>query len=507
GIPTKEEIDHNISSFFNPEIKPVKSYPGCTALPGNIVMFDGVALETKCRYCPRRDAILGLCREHANRVNTKVDSLESVENVRKALAEDPKSENKVCFGSDATVVAIAPYANEEHYTAVPIVVSPSDKTEKGADLAVWLQTVLDAWRDHPQGEALHGPIWAVGSDGDTSYRLAKFIICMVHQIDENTELGKILAPLLGFNRNTSIHGTVATSDPKHIAKRFATLTRSVLGIVIQDTNIRPTDYVDHLSMLPAMTRQKAGDLLDPGDKQNVPKAINLVEQLHSLQHLPIPRNPTDAHNRNIINFYSTSLSHFIFPFIRVDMSLSEQVRSLSTYAHLTAALYIKHGTACLTSPLYADSQAVIKNTIITIARMQLLNPDLHFYIILEGTDHIEVLFCDTRTLDHARNFDIEQLSGKLSLGTLINATFQRNPDLDRGHRRLKLNGALGIDHVNPASWTGDARVGNVKIQQEYDGGRDDANDLLEKHFGSEARETMLGHHGQKMTTARRWRMT
>ncbi|KAJ7718702.1 hypothetical protein DFH07DRAFT_679653, partial [Mycena maculata] len=164
----------------------------------------------------------------------------------------------------------------------------------------------------------------------------------------------------------------------------------------------------------------------------------------------------------------------------------EQVRSLSTYAHLTAALYIKHGTAYLTSPLYADSQAVIKNIIITIARMQLLNPDLRFYIILEGTDRIEVLFCDTRTLDHARNFDIEQLAGKLSLGTLINATFQCNPDLDRGHRRLKLNGALGIDHVNPASWTGDARVGNVKIQQEYDGGRDDANDLLEKHFGSEA---------------------
>lgn len=144
GVPTKEEIDHNISSFFNPEIKPVKSYPGCTGLPGNVLMFDGVALETKCRYCPRRNAILGLCREHASRVNTTVDSLESVETVRKALAEDPKSENKVCFGSDATVVAIAPYVNEEHYTAVPIVVSPSDKTEKGTDLAVWLQTVLDA---------------------------------------------------------------------------------------------------------------------------------------------------------------------------------------------------------------------------------------------------------------------------------------------------------------------------------------------------------------------------
>lgn len=272
---------------------------------------------------------------------------------------------------------------------------------------------------------------------------------------------------------------------------FATLTRSLQGIIINDTNIRPNDYIDHLSMLPAMTREKAGDLLDPGDKQNVPKAINLVEQLDSLRHLPIPQNPNDSHNRKIISFYAKTLGHFVFPFIRVGMSLSEQVRSLSTYAHITAALYIKHGTACLTSPLYADSQAVIKNIIITIARLQILNPDLRFYIILEGTDRIEVLFCDTRTLDHARNFDIEQLAQKLSLGTLINATFQRNPDLDRGHRRLKLDGALGIDHVNIVSWTGDARVGNCHVQLEYDAGRDIANDILEEYFGPEARVDFL----------------
>ncbi|KAJ7850933.1 hypothetical protein B0H14DRAFT_2581744 [Mycena olivaceomarginata] len=143
GIPTKEEINANISSFLAPEIKPP---PKCINghIPGNILMVDGVALETKCRYCPYRDAILGLCREHSHHVNTKVDSLESVEEVRAALAEDIKDPGKVCFGSDATVVAIAPYAQSDHYTPVPIVVSPSDKTEKGVDLAQWLQVVLDA---------------------------------------------------------------------------------------------------------------------------------------------------------------------------------------------------------------------------------------------------------------------------------------------------------------------------------------------------------------------------
>jgi hypothetical protein len=149
-------------------------------------------------------------------------------------------------------------------------------------------------------------------------------------------------------------------------------------------------------------------------------------------------------------------------------------------------LYLKHGTACLTTALYADSQAVVNNIIITIARMQLLNPNLKFYILLEGTDRLEVVFSDTRTLDHARNFDIEQLGQKLSLGALINAALQRNPDLDRGHRRLKIDGALGIDHVNPKSWIGDVRVGNVNLLLCWNAGQEVANKILFKYFGASA---------------------
>ncbi|KAJ7705158.1 hypothetical protein B0H14DRAFT_2310509, partial [Mycena olivaceomarginata] len=133
-------------------------------------------------------------------------------------------------------------------------------------------------------------------------------------------------------------------------------------------------------------------------------------------------------------------------------------------------LQIKHGSSCLTGPLYSDSQAVVKNIVFTIAEMQLISPDLEFYIILEGTDRLEVVFSDCRTQDHASNFDIEQLAGKLAVGALIHAAFQRNPDLDRGHRRLSLTGALGIDHVNPKSWLGKVRVGDVDLKKEWEAG-------------------------------------
>ncbi|KAK7037056.1 hypothetical protein R3P38DRAFT_2517108 [Favolaschia claudopus] len=485
GVPLQQEIYDNISSFLDPEIKPPPQViPGQT-LPGNVVMFDGVALEPKCRYCPIRNAILGLCREHSHRVNTAVDTLDSVESVRTALQKDKDDPDRVCFGTDATVVAIAPYARDDHYTPVPIVVSPSDKTETGEQLAKWMQVILDVWETHPQGKILHGPIDALASDGDSTYRLAKHIICMVKETDPNSALGKIICPLLGINRFTSKNGQLSTCDPKHIFKRTrdATLLRNLAGIMIGESLIQPLDIVQHLSALPEVTLEAAKQLLDPADKQNVPKAVSLIQQLRKLDGLVIPPHTSEAKMRKSVVFFSKVLSYFVVPFITVEMSLSEQVTSLSTYAFLSAALQIKHGSFCFTGPLYADSQATIKNIIFTIAKMQIINPNLRFYIILEGTDRLELVFSDCRTQDHARNFDIEQLAGKLGVGALINAAFQRNPDLDRGHRRLSLSGALGMDHVNPRSWKGDTCVGNVNIAKCWKDGELAANDLLESHFG------------------------
>lgn len=195
-----------------------------------------------------------------------------------------------------------------------------------------------------------------------------------------------------------------------------------------------------------------------------------------------PQTEASAHRQHIIKFVAKLLSCFVLPFITLSMSLTDQVKSLSTFGHLAVFLYIKHGTACLTGALYSDAQAVVKNIIFTIARLQLIDPEIPFYIIHEGTDRLEGLFDDCRTQDHARNFDIAQLSEKLGVATLINAAYQRNPELDCGHRRLSLKGALGIDQVNPRSWEGDTRVGNVDLRTAWDDGCQSANSILVEFF-------------------------
>ena len=254
--------------------------------------------------------------------------------------------------------------------------------------------------------------------------------------------------------------------------------------MIGDTNIGCLDIYTALQDIPHMTDEKARELLDPTDKQNVPKAVNLFQELRKLSDLPSPVHPAQSQRRKALNFFTKIVGCFLLPFISIDWSLSEQIYSLSAYAHFTFAMYRKHGTAFMTGPLYADSQAIVKNIVITLLRLQEVNPDSSFYIILEGTDRLEKVFSDCRTQDHSRNFDIHQLSQKLTTGAIVQSIFERNPSLDRGHRRLSLKDALGIDHINPHSWEGNVRVGDVDVGFQWVRGQEVAKRQLSEYFGT-----------------------
>ncbi|TFK89183.1 hypothetical protein K466DRAFT_611332, partial [Polyporus arcularius HHB13444] len=499
GQPSTQEVSTNISALFDPHVKApmlVRSPdPSSNAVAGVAMLVDGVALDERCRYREDGNCVVGLCREHCSGVRTKITSLEDVKNIEAALhpsevAGSPEStrDPSVHYGKDGTVVAIAPYARTDHYTPVPLLVSASCKTETGEGMVTWLTFVLDAWKNHPFGEQTHGPIWALASDGESSFRRARFLLCMQSRIDPASGLGQRLVSLSGLNLLTGPNGIVGTCDPKHVLKRFATLLRNPKGIQVFNTLLTCHDIYAHLQAFPSMTPDKARQLLDPADKQNVPKAVNLLQTLLKLEtEAPTPSTPSTIHRRRMLSFLARTLSYFTLPFISVTMSLSEQVRSLATYSHLLAAMWMRHRTKFTTGALFADSQAIVKNVVLTVARLQLVDPNIPFHIIHEGTDRLEGVFSDVRTQDHSRNFDVLQLSDKLTTGALIQGVFERNPDLDRGHRRLSLKDAMGIDHVNPRSWTGSIRVGDVELAAEWIKGRDDANRVLETYHGPSAR--------------------
>lgn len=235
-----------------------------------------------------------------------------------------------------------------------------------------------------------------------------------------------------------------------------------------------------------MNGDKAHQLLDPADKQNVPKAVTLIQTLLQLSTEAKPStSPSHLHQCKMLTFLAWMSGYFVLPFTSVNYSLAQQIRSLVTYTFVIAAMWMCHGTSFMTGALYANSQAIIRNIIITTLWLQIVDKDIPFHIILEGIDCLERLFSECHTQDHSWNFDILQLCKKLSVSTLISSIFKHNPDLDRGHWWLNLHNVQGVDHVNPASWKGDVVVGNVEVEVEWEQGRRDTIALLKEYFGEE----------------------
>lgn len=480
GTPRDDEINLNISALLGENGRK----PPTNRLCGQVVMIDGVAIEQAVRFDFNRKSALGLCREHSNLIKKGIDDVQDLHNIAKAL------DNGVChYGKDGTILGVAPVTDKENYHVVPIVVSPSCKSEKGEDIAAWVKIFLRNWRTNPNGAALHGEVTTLATDGESSFRKLRFLLCLTKDLDRNSELGKILYQLPGLNCRTGENILIGTCDPKHVVKRFATLIRSPMGIQIGDGHFTSIDALRKLEL--KMTSSEAALLLNPADKQNVPKAVNLIQSLQPLDledqyEDNIMVMPSHINRVQGIEFVAKVLSFFLIPFIDVEMTLSEQIRDLSTFAHLATALYLKHHLGFLTSALYADSQAIVKSILFNTARLQLVDLNINYYILFEGTDRLENVFSQARTQDHARNFDILQLAHKLSIGAEIDAIFQRYPDLYRGHLRRNLRKAQGIDHINPKSWVGTVRVGDVDIKGEYLTGRDEANQILVERFGESA---------------------
>ncbi|EUC53531.1 hypothetical protein RSOL_009280, partial [Rhizoctonia solani AG-3 Rhs1AP] len=160
------------------------------------------------------------------------------------------------------------------------------------------------------------------------------------------------------------------------------------------------------------------------------------------------------------------------------MSLSQQVVCLAKCAFLLFALFRLDGTRFITTQLYYDIQTTIKTAIFSIAKAQILDPMQPFYLIHLGTDRLENLFGIYRTASHDRNLDILQLVERSSAAQEIDNILAQYPEYDRKPYRLSLEGASGVDHLNPRSWLGDVRVCNVNLRSSWTAGRIEAEEAL-----------------------------
>ncbi|KIJ05112.1 hypothetical protein PAXINDRAFT_36015, partial [Paxillus involutus ATCC 200175] len=182
---------------------------------GHSLMMDEIAINEEAYYEKSSNSIGGLCRDHAGLIDIKLTDYETIANALQAV----HGESPVChYGKEATVAAIAAFS-PENYTPLPILVSPTCKSEKADRAETLLQRILECWRTHPDGEAKFGPVWCFSTDGDSTRRVACHSLFMKYDLDPSSELYEKLSRLAGLNLKFGAHLITMDFDPKHLVKR------------------------------------------------------------------------------------------------------------------------------------------------------------------------------------------------------------------------------------------------------------------------------------------------
>lgn len=237
---------------------------------------------------------------------------------------------------------------------------------------------------------------------------------------------------------------------------------------VNGTHISPTLIKNLLRLVPTIAPGRLDSLFDNSDRQNVPKAHTLLKGISDACQLPEIYIQTA--NKPFV-LLGELLYSFYAPHTTPSMSLSQQVVYLSKCAHILFALFRVDGTHLISSQLYYDIQASIKNALFCIAKTKALDSNLPFYLLQTGDDRLENRFGIYRTACSDRNADLLQMAERSAAAQQVDNILAENPDFDRKPYRLSLEGESGIDHINPSSWHGDVCVRNVMPRSSWVEGR------------------------------------
>lgn len=491
GGITHLEIDHNIQEVI---VKPLTS--GDTPpLRGASILIDEIAIEEAACHFHHCNKVGGLCWKHSGRYSLVLESFGSAVDLAMLL-----SDGGIHHGKEMTVASVS-FFGTGHSRTYPVLAAPTCKQEDAADMGMIFRTIISSYNQFAATPL--GPLWSVATDGDSTRRKAGYALFVRQRLSQSSPYHSTLIRILGLNLYTGEGDITLDFDWKHIDKRMfyyhalpssqltqafdcigiCTLLRSVNGIVLGPGRvINPSFLTKYLVHLDNQDSESVQRLLYPSDPQDVPRAIDLMRAIVSLRSLHLSsQDPDTIADLDAIYLLSDLCESILEAFINPDLCLTEQVQYLSKFAHLSFSLFRLYRTHFMSNQLYGDSQCMVKNAIFCIAKQQALDPSRLFHLFELGDDRLERLFGRLRMLGaHDSGMRFNQGIDRLGHAVDIDAALARNPDLDSGQRRLKVTRTEALDHLNVASWRGDACVGNVSLPEAWAAGRRAAEDTIRR---------------------------
>ncbi|KAF6757726.1 hypothetical protein DFP72DRAFT_808703 [Ephemerocybe angulata] len=476
GKPTVATVARNTLGVLGDVVDLLKKRKD---VPHAVLMFDELACEKRIRWNSLNDDIVGLCREHGDKVALKFGTVEDVNEVHKAV-----DKGEAHYASDATVAALGIMSDDNRmYAARPVLISGDCKRETGHEHAInVLQTTLNGVNTCKDQTKLR--VVSLASDGEARRGSALVELTFKKKLQEDSPIYPLLAPLPLLDLHVGDDDITCDKDWKHVIKRIRNLLLRDRGVLIDDFRITPAVIRTHLMSKPGVKEEHVNSVLNPDDLQDVKLAFNLLHDIWTLPPTSLSLRPTEyAQGREALRVLGRLLRHLVYAYLGVELSLSEQLEHLSAAAHLVFALYKKGGKAFIPTMLFIDIIMMIKNVFFCVAKVKSDNPDGVYFIIHLGTDRIEIFFGILRTVvGNDCNLDILQISER-SVGVVdIADILAKNPEWDQGPKRLQLP-ALSVeskpipdsaDHLSPKYLKGDYALKNVTLQTCWRRGRERA---------------------------------
>ncbi|KAJ7479108.1 hypothetical protein FB451DRAFT_1131301 [Mycena latifolia] len=437
------DILENIETLFN-DIE-----PGEYNRVGHTLSQDEIAGDGRLCYLEDTDEIGGLCEHASSRLKTfKMGAdLTSIEDTVKAIRA-----GDIHVGKEFSVAAFSRHAPTD-YGAKPVLLMPTCKKGSWQSSAQLIQKLVQAWKISPFGEAKHGPLWSIATDGDATRRAALHLICMHSKLGPDDPLYEFLSELAGLNLYT---GT-----------GLCTLLCSIQGILVNGVIINKTLLAEWLEKLSGhdWSDESIHALLNPKDPQDVPRAVKLLCLIADLRDLDTSEfTPSERNTHRALSLLGEMFDALVEPFINPTLSLSEQMTQLVKFAHIACALFIKHEGDFVSNQLYGDLQCMVKNAIFKIAHSKVLNPLLKVFLCLLGDDVLETLFGRSRMIGgHSPNMAIDELRQRFCSALRMDKIFRKYPYLERRARQLRMVRSRDVDHLSPRQWDGDLTAQSCNI--------------------------------------------
>ncbi|KZP10387.1 hypothetical protein FIBSPDRAFT_700742, partial [Athelia psychrophila] len=472
-MPTIEEMSLNLDVSYPPNSASEDETPRLTV--GFQLMVDEIKIESRLRWDARTNKIVGVCREHSANLSMDFESIHEPD----AIIESILAEEDPChFATEASVLAISHFSNKpQAYSAHPFVISGSCKREDVLSQQRLLENARDVLAD--KQDIIGGRLYCITSDGDARRRRALSLFLLSTTLEPSDPVRKKLGELRLFNYRCGRDGVTPDIEYKHIMKRLRSSLLRSAGCKINGRLINQEILRDHLQAT-TLAKHRIDTIVDPSDKQDVKLMYDLLSAIAILP-AAAEDDPPPIHNtRTALQLLGKLYTHLLEAYTNIHLSLSEQLQHLSAIAHLVMAIYRSDKGDSMPSQTYYDLMTAIKNAFFCVAKTQVDNPDGDFWLILIGTDALERLFGKIRTMiGNDSNVDQLQLANRAESAAMCTSILAEHPEWEKAPRRLTLKAwreqagdlSARVDHINPASWGGDARVRGVVLLTCWEEGR------------------------------------